>query len=195
MDLAEALLPISETDVRQAYWFTSPFPVDNAKTDISLKIATKTADGTKVICLATLHTDTGEPILDKDLERWLCDQKQLLGRTERSRVAMRVKFYIRRHFQNRGLATYIVRREDDLFRRWGAKEIQVVAMEFGRWVWTRGRFGYNIADFGFYQQKYRDWQRARGVAQVKQAKRLSDFPRDFLLSSAVSTLPLFKSLG
>jgi len=135
-------------------------------------------------------------LLDKDLERWLCDRKQLLGQAGRSKVAVRVKFYVRRNFRQKGLATYIVGREENLFRRWGAKEIHVFAMDLGRWIWTREKFRYSIPpfDFGLMQQRYREWQRAMGVSNIRVATCLSDFPKEFLLSSAVGTLPLFKSL-
>jgi GNAT superfamily N-acetyltransferase len=109
---------------------------------------------------------------------------------------VRVKFYVRGNFQGRGFATYIVNREEDLFRGWGAQEIQTPAMEQGRWVWTRDKFGYSIPAFDFdtLQQSYRDWQRIEKIGPPVRASRLSDFPRAFLLSSAVSTIQLFKRL-
>jgi len=153
-------------------------------------------DGTKVIYFVSLFIDAGEPLLDKDLERWFCMNKKLLGQTGRGRVAVRVKFYLRQNYRGRGFARYIVEREEELFRGWGAQEIQMPAMELGRWVWTRAKFGYSIPQFDFdaLQQRYRDWQRSEGTGRPVKAARLSDFPREFLLSSAVSTIQLFKSL-
>jgi len=196
MNLAAALLPVTQADVSNTYQVTDTLPVDNARTTVRFQLATATTDGTKVMYFVCLYTSRGQPLLDKDLERWLCDRKQLLSQTGRSKVAVRVRFYVRRNFHQKGLATYIVDREENLFRRWGAKEIQVFAMDLGRWVWTRERFRYSIPpfDFGLTQQRYREWQRATGVSKIRLATCLSDFPKEFLLSPAVGTLPLFKSL-
>jgi hypothetical protein len=131
------------------------------------------------------------------LTQWLCDNRKLFGRpTERARVAFRVNFFIRREFQNARLATHICGKEESYFRIWGAREIHVVAMEMGRWVWTRPHFGYQIPAFDFEstQEKYKEWQRARGISPAARAARLSDFPRDFLLNDEVGSLTLYKAL-
>jgi GNAT superfamily N-acetyltransferase len=196
MDLTDALLPISEIDVRDTYSASGASPVALAQTTVSFQVAAGERDGTKVIYFVTFFIDTGEPLLDKDLERWLCMNRKLLGQVGRGRVAVRVKFYVRSSYRGKGFAPYIVEREEELFRGWGAQEIQMPAMELGRWVWTRAKFGYSIPQFDFdtLQQSYRDWQRSEGTGQSARASSLSDFPREFLLSSAVSTIQLFKSL-
>jgi GNAT superfamily N-acetyltransferase len=193
--LAGALSPISQTDVQRAYLVEPKLGIKDAKTKLSFQLLTGTQDGTRVIYVVFFHTETDEPILEKDLERWLCDNKRLLGQPGRSKVACRVKFYVRRNFQAKGFALYILGKEEELFRRWGAREIQVTAMEDGRWVWTRPKFGYSIpiVDFQLHQQRYIEWQRETGVATVVRAAALADFPREFLLS-ATSSLLLYKEL-
>jgi GNAT superfamily N-acetyltransferase len=197
MSLTDALLPISEEDIRNTYLAAPRLGIDDAKTRISLQLLANTTDGTKVNCLVLFHTDMGEPILDRDLERWLCDNKKLLSEPgQRARVAYRVRFYVRRNFRGSGLAQYILLREEDLFRRWGAEEIQVTAMDDGRWVWTRQRFGYSIPDLDFQllQQRYIEWQReADRNAAIRRANTMADFPREFLLSAATA-FQLFKRL-
>jgi hypothetical protein len=195
MDLLHALSPISEADVRQSYLVEHRLGIDDGKTTFSFQVLAKTADGTRVNYQVLFYTDMREPILEKDLERWLCDNKKLLGQPGRSRVAYRVKFYIRGNFQGKGFARYILVQEEELFRRWGAREIQVTAMDDGRWVWTRARFGYSVpvADFQFLQQRYIEWQREASTTAIKRAETLADFPKEFLLSSA-SAFALFKSL-
>jgi GNAT superfamily N-acetyltransferase len=151
----------------------------------------------KVIYFAAFFNVASEPLLEKELERWLCANRRLLGQPgTRGKVAVRVKFYLRGKFHRSGFATYIVNREEDLFRAWGAREIHTPAMEAGRWVWTRAKFGYSIPQFDFdaLQQSYRDWQRSERTGDPVRAASLADFPREFLLSSAVSTIQLFKSL-
>jgi GNAT superfamily N-acetyltransferase len=194
-DIATALSPISEADIRDAYLAAPKLGIDDGNTVLLLQLLLRTTDGNKVNCLISFHTEQGEPILDRDLERWLCDNKRLLGRSGRSKVAYRVKFYVRRNFREKGFAQYILAREEELFRRWGAKEIQVTAMDDGRWVWTREKFGYRIPidEFEFLQQRYSEWQRETGVTDVERAVALADFPKEFLLSAARS-LSLYKDL-
>jgi len=196
MDLVDALRPITEADVRAAYSASSSSPVMLTRTAISFQVVGERLDGTKAIYFVAFFIDANEPLLEKDLERWLCMNRKLLGQTGRGRVAVRVKFYVRRNFQEKGFATYIVNREEELFRGWGAQEIQTPAMEQGRWVWTRAKFGYSIPpfDFGTLQQSYQDWQRSERIGSPVRASSLSDFPKEFLLSSAVGTIQLFKSL-
>lgn len=193
--LANALAPVSEADVRQTYTLGGNFNIDDTETSISFQLLSPTDDGTKVTYTAQFYTTAGLPVLDRDLERWLCDNKRLLSRSGRAKVAYRVKFYIRGNFQGQGFASYIVGQEETLFRNWGAAEIQVTAMEDGRWVWTRPKYGYSIRadDFRLLQQRYTEWQRENGLAQIRRAANLADFPRDFLLSGP-SSLPQFKEL-
>jgi len=194
-DTATALSPISEADIRDTYSAAPRLGIDDGKTVLSLELLLKTTDGNKVTCFVSFYTEQDEPILETDLQRWLCDNKRLLGRSGRSKVAYRVRFYVRRNFQGKGFARYILAREEELFRRWGAREIQVTAMDDGRWVWTREKFGYSIpvADFDLLQQRYVEWQRERGAVDINRARVLSDFPKDFLLS-ATSSVPLYKDL-
>jgi hypothetical protein len=172
--------------------------VDNKLKKIKkLDIIKMGLDAHKLMYFVGLYISVDEPILEKDLERWLWDNKQLLGRPEeRGRVAFRVNFFVREKFRSARLATYLCGKEESYFRTWGAKEIQVAAQYIGRWVWTRPRFGYQITDFDFrsMQQKYKEWQRANGILPVARAARLSDFPSEFLLSDEVGSLPLYKAL-
>lgn len=190
------LSPLSQQDIRNIYWFdcgvlgTALQDIDNTATRVDFQ------DGQKTIYLVRIYTSNTEPVLDKDLQRWLCDNKLLLGRPGvRGRVAVKVNFYLIGKYQKNGLSTYIHNREEPVFRSWGADEIQLYAMETGRWVWTRPRFGYSIheSDFHSLQQKYKEWQRKNGVRTIEVAGKLSDFPMDFLLSTQVSTLNLYKT--
>jgi GNAT superfamily N-acetyltransferase len=202
-EVAAFLYPTSEEALFQVYTVDRSqvgpalSTLDNRLTRFRLDIIKNAPSDEKLKYLVTLYAPANEPILDKDLERWLWDNKQLCGRpTQRARVAFRVNFFIRRKFQRAGLATYLCGKEEGFFQSWGAKEIQVVAMEMGRWVWTRAHFGYQIPKFDFEsaQQKYKEWQRARGISPVARAVGLSDFPRDFLLGDEIGSLTLYKTL-
>lgn len=169
----------------------------NESTRVESHLLEGTSDGNKLTYFVAFYSDTAEPILDQDLQRWLCDNKRLKGNpSTRSKVAYRVRFAIRGQFQREGLAKEIFPKEEDFFRHWGAREVQTDAMDMGRWAWTRSRFGYKSDQFFFetLQQQYRDWQRSKGSAVIVRANNLSNFPREFLLSNEVSSLPLFKEL-
>lgn len=197
------LSPISESDLREIYWCDRSQlgpalqELDNDLTTFRLESVGRTADGEKIVYFVGVYCSGKSPILDKELERWLCDNKMLLGQPgTRGRVAVRVNFFILPKYQQSGLATYVLSRERQVFRNWGAREIHVFAMEAGRWVWTRPRFGYKIDDFEFQslQQKFKEWQRRIGAEQIRGAQTLADFPRDFLLSGEVNSLNLFERL-
>lgn len=202
MGVKDFLHPISKERLRGAYWIdTSQMgaqlrQVDNTLTRLRLRLLENTPDGNRLTYLVAFFTRSSEPILEQDISRWLCDNKALLGRPGyRSKVAVRVGFFVRPAFRGAGLAVYLLAREENVFRKWGAAEIQVLAMCLGRWVWTRPRFAYSMDTFDFQtlQERYKEWQRAGGATSIVQAPDLSAFPRDFLLS-AVNSLTLYKTL-
>lgn len=201
MPIAQFLRPVSEEQLRAAYVIDttavkSPLnTVTNSSTRFSTQFHRRTHDGQRLLFFVGFFCGD-EPVLDEDLVRWLCDNKLCIGRPrERTKVAIRVRFYIRDKFQHAGLATYLLPREESIFRMWGARELHVYAMDSGRWVWTRPRFGYQISrvDFELLQEKYKEWQRGRGAAQVVRSPDLASFPREFLLSE-VESLNLYKIL-
>ena len=204
MEKETFLLPINEKQLESAYeidaWKLGARLQKELRTEsrrLHCQLLEGTSDGNKLVCRIGLYTNEAEPVLDQDLERWMCDNKRLRqSPNTRAKVAYRLAFFVRSIFQNEGLATAIIPREEDVFRRWGAIEVQTDAMYSGRWVWTRPRFGYSLQQFQFdsLQQQYKDWQRSRGKSSILSAKNLSEFPRDFLLSSEVNSLGLFKSL-
>lgn len=197
------LRPINEEDVRAAYFVDCTHlgaPLHefcNDSTSLASQLLERTSDGNKFVYKVSFYTSALEPILDRELHRWLCDNKRLRGEAgRRSKVAYRVQFYVRPKFQQQGLAKQLLPQEEDLFLSWGAREIQTDAMDTGRWVWTRSEFGYAVQEFQFesLQQQYRDWQRSQGAKAPLKATNLSDFPRAFLLSSEVNSIALFRVL-
>ena len=103
---------------------------------------------------------------------------------------------MRRQFQAEGLATQVLPKEERLFRLWGAQQVHTDAMDDGRWVWTRPRFGYKAEAFHFesLRQQYKDWQRSQGVTDIVDVDTLADLPSEFLLSEEVNSIALFKDL-
>jgi hypothetical protein len=203
MQLATFLSPITEQELREVYRIDVArlherlASIQNDSTAVEFsQVTERTSDGNKLRYSVNFYLHSGDPVLDQQMERWLSDKKRLLEKPEvRAKVAFRVKFYCRLPLRGAGLATFIIPREEDAYRKWGAREIHVLAMDDGLWVWTRPRFGYRIteADFETLKQKHKDWQRGKGSTQVVEVGRLEDFPRDFF-ETAVNFLPLFKVL-
>jgi GNAT superfamily N-acetyltransferase len=201
MRLANFLSPLTEEELRDVYRIDVNrvqerlASLRNDSTVIEFSgVSERTGDGNKLTYSVKLYLESGDPVLDREMERWLSDNKRLLQNPEvRAKVAFRVKFYCRSTFRGAGLATYLIPREEDAFRKWGAREIHVLAMDDGLWVWTRPQFGYTITqgDLQSLKQKHRDWQRARGSTQLVEISRLDEFPRDFF-ETGVSFLSLFK---
>src|SRR5271170_259658 len=105
-EIADFLQPASEEALLEVYTIDHSqvgpklSAVDNALKKIRLDIIRSTSDDKKLKYLVELYASVDEPILDKDLERWLWDNKQLCGRPEeRARVAFRVNFFVRSKFK------------------------------------------------------------------------------------------------
>src|SRR6201998_460291 len=142
MEKEEFLRPVTEEDIRAAYSIDCSElgsilqGLRNDSTRLTSQLLERTSDGNKFVYLVSFYTSTPEPVLDKDLERWLCDNKGLRGEPgQRSKVAYRIKFYVLSKFQQQGLAKQMLPKEEAVFRRWGAREVQADAMDTGRWVW------------------------------------------------------------
>ncbi|HTV59604.1 MAG TPA: hypothetical protein VMJ93_12105 [Verrucomicrobiae bacterium] len=203
MDLDSFLSPITAKELAGVYMIdarkvrSALANLDDELTTVTFSnVLDRTQDGSKVIYEVYLALASGEPVLNHDIQRWLCDKKQLRERpSEKGKVVFRVFFYCILKFQGAGLATYLLPREEQAFKKWGAREIQVLAMDKGRWIWTRPKFGYKLGedDFRATVQRYIDWQRQRGLERPQIPKLLEDFPRDFL-ETQVNSLALFKVL-
>lgn len=203
MDSKDFLNPVSEAEIKAVYWInvSSAFPqlprVKNRLTSMKAELLRHNESGYKLVYYVAIFIQENEPILEEDIVRWLCDNKASRGTPgARFKVACRIQFRISQKFQRAGLATYLLEREEQVFRKWGAREIQVSAMEDGRWVWTRPRFGYQIDSFQFesVQEKYKEWQRRCGSDVVSVGLDISSLPREFLMSDEVGCLNLFKPL-
>jgi GNAT superfamily N-acetyltransferase len=196
------LEPISAKELQEAY-ILEPLELKALLRDLSneytkVKIAQpdRMGDSNRLIYSVDFFLSNHEQVLDQSLQRWLFNNKQCLSQpTLKSKVAYRLKFYCRKPFQGGGLAKQLLQREEAIFRKWGAREIQLLAMDSGRWIWTRPQFGYQISAFDMHSllQQFQDWQRRGGIAVTGVPGTLAELPRDFL-ETAVNSLTLFKLL-
>jgi hypothetical protein len=202
MNIAVFLEPVTAQELCDTYIFDHARlkgllqDLRNESTKVEINDPDRMGDSNRVMYNVSFYLSNGELVLDQALQRWLLDNKQCLGQPGlRSKVAYRLKFYCRPPLQHGGLATQLLAREEAVFKKWGAREVQVLAMDSGRWIWTLPQFGYKIAEFDMHnlRQQFVDWQRFQGRSNIKRANTLGDFPRDFL-ETAVNSVSLFKVL-
>jgi len=200
MILSDFLAPISKRELHEAYFIDMSHcksflrDLKNEYTTFTINDPERVGGSNRVTYAVKFYFVNHDPVLDEALQRWLFDNKQCLSQPGvRAKVAYRLRFYCRTPFQRGGLATQLLLREEGVFKKWGAREIQLLAMDAGRWVWTRPKFGYQIADFDMHslRQQYLDWQRSQKMTSILIAASLDDFPRAFL-ESAVNSLCLYK---
>lgn len=125
------------------------------------------------------------------LEYILYGKKQLFSNDAYGKVVSRKYMFINAIYRRCSLATYLIPREEDLFRKWGASEIQLTAAEAGRIVWRK--FDYRIIHSDFLRLKthYESWCKERGLSADSINSDLQ-FPEDFLME--IKTFKMYKKL-
>src|SRR5713226_9719045 len=105
MEVHDFLSPISEADLSGIYNIDASqlgprlSVVGVNATSFSLMLLETAHVGKKLTYDVTLYAANDEPILDGVLNRWLCDNRVLRATQGRSKVAVRVRFYVRSEFQ------------------------------------------------------------------------------------------------
>lgn len=127
-------------------------------------------------------------IMFANTERWCVKcvrefryDEKLHSTKERGRIAYRFSLKVDEEKQHKGIASGILAREESIvFRNWNAKEIHVLVYKAGFKVWTKCRFGYEIAPSDLLRLRYdycREFKVKKGAAD--QIKSLRDFPQHF----------------
>jgi hypothetical protein len=125
------------------------------------------------------------------LARRIIAAAPLYGRRRtRGLVALNAAFFLKAKFQGRCFATCVYAREEDLYRRWGIREIQLNATSAGPVVWIR-KFGFMPRESGALALSYTAWARERGQDPEPPADP-ANYPVDFL--KLRSHLTLYKVL-
>jgi hypothetical protein len=107
--------------------------------------------------------------------------EKLHSTKERGRIAYRFLLSVDEEKQHNGIASGILAREESIvFRNWKAKEIHVLVNKAGFKVWTKRRYGYEIAPYYLLQFRH-DYCRKFNVKKsaVDEIKSLRDFPQHF----------------
>jgi len=138
-----------------------------------------------------LYTLDKMSVLQRPILNILYGKSKLYSTAASGKIVRREYMFIEFPYQRCLLATYLVPREEDLFRQWGAIEVQLTAFETGRIVWRK--FGYRIIHSEFLRLKhhYKVWCKKKQVTADDINNDLQ-FPDDFLTS--IRTFEMYKRL-
>jgi hypothetical protein len=132
----------------------------------------------------------GAEVLEPPLARKVFAAAPLWSTGERGPLAYNAALYVRQQFRRQGFATVVYAREDDLYRRWGLREIQITAVQEGLVVWIKRR-GFRPRFPALLAAEYRYWAERRGLPVAAPASS-HDYPDEFLLTR--QQLDVFKVL-
>lgn len=124
----------------------------------------------------------GDPLLEEGpLSRSLAPSAPLFRDTsEHGPVARNHSFFLKPAYQRQGIGRRVYASEDVLYRKWGVREVQVMATRAGPSVWVR-KFGFLPKEPEMLAVDYRGWARIRGLATTPPATP-AEYPEDFLNS-------------
>src|SRR5215469_11163006 len=99
MDREAFLAPLSENELREVYQIDLRKvherlgALRNDSTQMRFSdISQYTSDGNRMTYSVSFYLDSGDPVLDREIERWLSDNKRTLREPEiRAKVAFRVR--------------------------------------------------------------------------------------------------------
>ena len=131
------------------------------------------------------------PVLQRAILNMLYGEGRLYSTGGTGKIVRREYMFIEFPYQRCLLATYLVPREENLFRQWGALEVQLTAFEAGKIVWRK--FGYRIIPSEFLRLKhhYKVWCKEKQITADDINSDLQ-FPNDFLTS--IRTFEMYKPL-
>lgn len=109
------------------------------------------------------------------------------------RIVLNAQIQILLDYQKKGIATLIYKIEEDFYRKLLVKEIHLIAIKAGRAVWRKFGFILFCDDEGLVESLYEEWCRENAVGYVP-AKEINEYPENFLLSSKLKRLNMYKIL-
>jgi len=138
-------------------------------------------------------------ILEDGIERQLRPRAKLrsqfcrTGRTKLGRVVVNVAFFLIKDYRKKGIGHTVYMLEDKLYRKWGAQEIHLHAVEDGRITWRNLGFVLDCNDVGHVEYLYKEWCRENNKMYIE-AKDIKKYPETFLLSGLVKGFDIYKEL-
>ncbi|MEX1138035.1 MAG: hypothetical protein WEF53_01655 [Bacteroidota bacterium] len=146
-----------------------------------------------------IRLPNGGSILEFPFIRFLYPDKQLWGAycregiVRNGRVAENANLAVMASYQRRGIATLVYKLEESLYKKWGAVEIQLVAVQSGRDVWRKFGFILHCDDINIVEYFFEEWCEETGIKYIP-LEDVVKYPREFLLSRKLKQFRLFKEI-
>ncbi|MBM3238002.1 hypothetical protein FJZ31_17060 [Candidatus Poribacteria bacterium] len=167
--------------------------IDNSRLDVTYEYYPNDVDVFIFQYSVDLFMSDGFPILERPILNKLYERKSLYSRSGYGRVANQVYFMVEFPYRKCGLLSYLNPREEQLFQRWGAKEIHLTAAWDGKVIWRR--FGYQPPEdeFAILGLRYQHWATIHGI-EYQEPQNINDFPEEFLKDDCVKLITMYKVL-
>jgi hypothetical protein len=151
-------------------------------------------DGTKTLIWRVMfRTAEDLPVLEVPMSRRLFAEWPLSGGHETGLVVRLGSFRVRSEYRRRQLARAVRPAEESLLRRWGVRELQMLATDDGPAVWIK-KFGFLPAQPEILKIAYKEWAARPGASPDTDFPLTpADYPWKFLLSRGA--LDLYKVLS
>jgi hypothetical protein len=203
MTLSEILNPITSDDVRAGYDFKLHLP--NSQFAIDLGLSTRITligernDSSPHVLLRYEIIDSNElSFTDFPTLRKFYYNEVLLSDIDTDdlpsgKVVYNGLFFLKKEYQKKGIATLIYTIEEILYRKWQAIQIQLTATNDGKIVWRKKGFILPYSEILSLEARYEQWCLDNGKKYFE-LKNISLFPEEFLLSTSVKQISMFKVL-
>ena len=127
---------------------------------------------------------------DKELWSLLCKNNQRIF----GRVAYNSAFFLSPKYCKKGIGKTIYGLEENLYKKWGAREIHMTAARDGKAVWRKFGFILFCDDVGNVEKMYKEWCRDNNI-EYSELKDINRYPEKFLLSDWVSNFRMYKEIN
>jgi hypothetical protein len=176
---------VAENDLVDTYGF--PHPLNHTRV-LLRQLVMGAGDDEHLLWWLDIHDENRERVLEAPLARKIHRSFPLRSIRANGPVAYNALFKIKASFRDRDLAKHLYAAEGVLYKKWGVKEIHIVAHDDGLVVWIK-KFGFLPRRPGALATVYANWAHRSGVPPVPPA-RPADYPESFLRS--LNSLELYK---
>ena len=176
---------VAAHDLSDTYGISHPL---NDSRELSKQIVERSGDEEWLLWGLKIYDANREQVLEAPLVRKVYRSRPLRSVRSNGPVAYNALFKIKARFKGQGLAKHLYAAEGELYKKWGVKEIHIVAHEDGLVVWIK-KFGFLPRRPGALATMYASWAQRRNIAQSPPISP-ADYPESFLQS--LDSLELYK---
>lgn len=113
--------------------------------------------------------------------------------TRFGRVVKNLRLILTEQYCGQGIGFTICDMEEVLYRKWGAKEIQLNAVRSGRVVWKKRGFVLDCMHAGFVDTQYKFWCEKNNLEYLEKTD-INDYPEEFLVSDLIVAFKMYKEM-